>query len=429
MKNSIEDTHPSKPRLIIADPSLVDERGHHFSLTKQITRGAKLLGTSTIWFTHKDFSLSNAGGQIDTHSIFSSTMYDRYKLDHKKCVGSHTYKTLLAELLEGITQANLNSNDNIFFHTGYGDVFRAIRELFKEHAFNNLPNIHICTPYDFNSMPGNDHDGRLEGCFEYWNGNEVVDRKIFFWAETPQLAQYYTVRFGYNVRSLPLPTSPRPNQAIEKSNSNVLTVTYLGAAREEKGFLLLPELIESLYDRYGRTGKLKFVIQCSPQIIGYLPNIMAAIDKLSHFPKTYVQLIKTVLDETEYHNKIQEADVLLLLYDQKNYCIRGSGIAVEAVSMGKCLLTHRGTFCESLITHGGGKAVNNLYESVDFLSQMIENREKYMQCAALQEKHYRLRYNDERYVSKLMELGKSRNDFTFYPSIYTGKIIPYLSRM
>jgi hypothetical protein len=429
MNNKFNPMAADRPRLVIADPSLVDERGHHYSLTSKITCGARSLGFPTIWFTHKNFTMHHAQDKFNAHSIFSATMYDRYNVELKKTMDAHPHKKLLAELLEGIDEARLTSQDSIFFHTGFSDVYKAVRILYEENKFENLPNFHLCTPYDFNSMPGNDHDGLLEGCFEYWRGKEVVDRKIFFWAETPQLAQYYTVRFGYNVRSLPLPTSPRLNHAIEKNNSNILTATYLGAAREEKGFLLLPELIESLYDKYGRTGKLKFVIQCSPQIIGYLPSIKAAIDKLSHFPKTYVQLIKTVLEETEYHNKMQEADVLLLLYDQKNYCIRGSGIAVEAVSMGKCLLTHRGTFCESLITHGGGKAVNNLAESVDFLSQMVENREQYMQYATLQEEQYRLRYNDEKYVLKLMELGKSRNDFTFYPSMYNGKIIPYLLKM
>lgn len=414
------------PRLVVADPSLVDERGHHYTLTLQITRGAKQLGIEVIWFTHQDFSSDNASEGVNVYPIFSVTMYDRYKLEKKHSLPSDIEQRLLNELNNGIAQASLKTQDHIYFHTGFGDLYRALPEYLVGSNWSDKPYLHICTPYDLDTMPGKDPGSALLDLFKTLRTLPAVDKKIFFWAETPQLATHYTLTYGFNMRAMPLPPPHGSEQDKEETDSDHMTAMYLGAAREEKGFLLLPQIAEKLYEKYGRTGRLRFIVQCSPQIIGYLPSIKTAIEKLASFPPGYVTLIDTVLDEKDYHAYLQTSDVVLLMYNKKNYRIRGSGIAVEAVCAGKCILTHKGTFGESLITHGGGAAVEDINEAIDQLAAMIEEKEKYRKQAEQQGREYRSTNSVEHYVARLMKQTWPELNVPFFPSSIVGHITPSL---
>lgn len=412
--------HPH--RLIIADPSLVDARGHHYTLTLQITRGAKQLGIEVIWFTHHDFRIENAVDGVVVYPIFTATMYDRYKPEKKNSLPPDLERRLLNELNRGILQAGLRAEDHIYFHTGYGDLYRALPGYIGSLSGARKPYLHICTPYDLDTMPGKDPGAALHDLFRTFRTMRAIDRKIFFWAETPQLAAHYTLNYGFNVRAMPLP----PPHGIElgkvETASNVVTALYLGAAREEKGFLLLPHLAERLYEKFGLTGRLRFIIQCSPQIIGYLPAIKTAMEKLASFPASYVKLIDTVMDEKDYHAYLQVSDVVLLMYNKKNYRIRGSGIAVEAVCAGKCILTHKGTFCASLITHGGGAAVEDVNEAADQLAAMVEKKENYQGRAQLQGREYRSVNSVARYVTRFIEQTWPERSVPFFPSSIAGHV-------
>lgn len=412
----------NSPCIVLADPSLVDARGHHFTLTLQISRGAQQLGLKVIWFAHQDFFTENVADGVVVYPIFSATMYDRYKPEKKNSLPSDLEHRLLNELNDGIAQADLKIHDHIYFHTGFGDLYRALPGYLAESNWLAMPYLHICTPYDLDTMPGKDPGSALLDLFRTLRTLPAVDKKIYFWAETLQLATHYTQTYGFNVRAMPLPPPHGIELGKKENDSDTMTALYLGAAREEKGFHLLPQLVEGLYEKYGMTKRLRFVIQCSPQIIGYLPIIKAAKDKLATFPTDYVKLIDTVMDEKEYQAYLQASDVVLLLYNKKNYRIRGSGIAIEAVCAGKCILTHKGTFCDSLITHGGGAAVENVKEAIDQLATMIKEREKYMKRAEQQGCEYRTTNSVENYVARFMKQTNPELCVPFFPSSISGQV-------
>lgn len=415
-------------RLVIADPSLLDARGHHYSLTLQITRGALAKGIDVVWFTHREFAAQMLPDGISVYPVFSMTMYDRYHPERKKALPENPDHELVNELEEGIERAGIGMGDHIYFHTGYGDLYRAIFNYVARDEWRNKPYIHVCTPYDLNTMPGRDPGLVLTELFKSMRTLEAIDKKIFFWAETPQLAQYYTSTFGFNTRAMPLPPPYGVGVPDTITDQETVTALYLGAAREEKGFLHLPELAESMYEKYGRSGKLRFVIQCSPQIIGYLPSIKAAIDKLASFPADYVKLIDSVLDEESYHANLHAADIVLLLYDQRNYSIRGSGIAVEALCANKCILTYKNTFCASLISHGGGGAVRDIDEAASLLEEMVLHKGEYRQMARLQGQQYRISNSAEKYVERLFKQADPSRGVPFFPSAYVGHVsLPLLT--
>ena len=412
------------PRFVIADPSLADARGHHFSLTLQLSKGALALGLKVVWLTHKDFRVEEEIENITVMPVFSLTMYDRYKPALKNKLPDNKERLLFEEFKGAVIEAGLAKGDHVIFHTAFGDLYRTLPQYIDIANIENWPYLHLCTPYEPESMPGRDPGDQVVAILNKMKESEVIDSKLFFWAETPQLASDYTRRFSFNVRALQLPPPATELDLHSKKGSNAFVALYLGAAREEKGFTHLPEVVESLYESHGKTGKLKFVIQCTPQIIGYLPPINAAIEKLAKYPSSYVTLIKDSLSEADYYEQMAKSNVLMLLYNQKNYRIRGSGIAVEAVSCDKCVLTFKDTFCESLITFNGGEAVDDVSEAIKKLAKMIDNKDAYIERAKIQGKEYRDANCVGKYVERVLAQPAVSSALRphFMPSRLIGKI-------
>ncbi len=419
------------PRFVIADPSLADARGHHFSLTLQLSKGAQALGLKVVWLTHKDFKIEEDIENVTVIPVFSFTMYDRYKPELKNTLPDNKEQLLFEELKGAIKGVGLTQHDHIIFHTAFGDVYRALPLYLALDNIEDWPYLHICTPYEPEGMPGRDPGDEVDSILSKMNKSKIIDKKLFFWAETPQLASNYTTRFFFNVRALPLPP-PAIDLTVDCTvGSGAFVALYLGAAREEKGFVHLPEIVEGLYESHGKTGKLQFVIQCTPQIIGYLSSIKIAIERLSKYPASYVTLIKESLSEADYHTQMAKSNVLMLLYSQKNYRIRGSGIAVEAVSSEKCILTFKDTFCESLITFNGGEAVDDVGQAIKKLAQMVDNKEAYLYRAKIQGKEYREVNCVSEYVKRVLSQPEVSIAYTprFVPSRLIGKITKPLLRI
>ncbi|HIB85051.1 MAG TPA: glycosyltransferase family 1 protein [Chromatiaceae bacterium] len=189
---------------------------------------------------------------------------------------------------------------------------------------------------------------------------------------------------------------------VSREINQAVTVVYLGAAREEKGFLLLPELIGSLYEVLGKSEQLRFVIQCSPQIVGYLPSIKVAIEKLRQFPSDYVELRDKPQSTKDYYEMLSGSDVVMLCYDHDRYRVRGSGIAVEAVALGKILLSTKGTFPEFL--SGSGAASGSTVTEVSAaLEDVVARFEHYRAEAAQVGKSYRESYTPKAYIESMLK--------------------------
>jgi len=415
--------------IIIADPSLADARGHHFELTRQISQGAvSLYDMDVSWATNKRYQHQPSDSNIPVFPLFTYTMYDRYRLDRVERDFDPTEQTCqeVAVMMDIAIDKHV---DALFFHTAYMDIYESVIRLYGAPGWKELPVLHLCTPYDCDTMPGRTPQRPISELFMRLRNVEALERRLYLWAETPQLAVDYASRFAMTVRALPLPPPIDPLADFAVSSDPTVKVLFLGAAREEKGFLQLPDLLERLYPVLGKTGKIHFIIQCTPQIIGYLPAIKAAINRIAQYPSDYVTLIEDFVERETYLKLLMESDVLLLLYNQKGYRIRGSGIAVEAISANKTILTTRNTFCSSLITHGGGASVDCVEEGAEFLKLFVANKTRYRQLAEIQGKAYREKNSIQNYLSNLFLRMDAAMQPPFYPSALIGYISPVLIDM
>jgi hypothetical protein len=413
-----------KPRFVVADPSLYDEQGHHLYLARQITHAARLLGLDVVWLTHRHF-VPEPADEVKARAVFSVTMYDRFHPVRKHELPEHPDRTLLNELVTAI--ADLDVDDHVFFPTVFGDLFDALALYTSDADWQRGPCIHACTPFGPDVMPGKQPGTFFSENLKRFRTASAIDRKLFFWAEIPQLAEHYTLRYGFNVRPLLLPPPRQFSADLHADDSDVLTATYLGAAREEKGFLLLPELVRHA-EGLGLPGKLRFVIHCKPKLVGSNQSIEDAIRTLASYPDDYVQLVDMHLEEESYLDLLLACDVAIQLYDKKVYRLKGSMVSVEAICADKCLLTHKETFCASLITQGGGAAVDTVEEAAAALAHMAENKSDYRRRAQLQGRAYRSENSLEKYVARIIGQTDESCAIPFFPSSMIGHVSPTLLR-
>lgn len=423
------------PTILLTDPSLRDQRGHHFDLAMKLANAAHAVRGRMILAVHRDFAI--AMGEPPVIPMFTSTMYDGYMprtggtksngnlANTLRKIGRHLHgfiprisqkaklprnrvagENLAEELRQAIHTAGLTTTDHVLFHTADGHVYRAVVELCLEQNPDRLPNIHLATPYDMTVMPNLPRDVSVTGLITCLDLLGVLNNKVFLYAENALLADNLSTTWHAPVQPLDLPPPGRP-LPLPKYDHNPLVVAYLGAARIEKGFLNLSPIIAALWESHGRHRRIRFRIQSSPQIVGYAPEIRVAIEKLRQFPSHYVELVEQEQTSVEYARMLDSADVILLPYNRERYTVRGSGIAVEAVSMGRVLITTTGTYPASLITDACGVAAANTEGYVEGLRRLTDDFPRYAVNAHINAKRYRRRYSAERYLATIMERTES----------------------
>ncbi len=444
-----------KGRLVIIDPSLKDQRGHHYALTKAISDAALKNGIDVLIFANRNVSSLPELNKVEIFPVFSSTTYDTfikpsvkqrsplyikvlgllppalllhlksYKKKVMSWVRSHVFSSmgrsravlpLSEELLLAIKQHKLNSSDHILIHTADGEIYRELLQLSVKSNFNNLPYFHVNTPYDDRVMPHYNKSLTPKRVINYLKCLGKIESRVFLYAENKLLANYLSSIWDAKVCPLEIPPAIR-HMHNKKSSKGTLNVVYIGAAREEKGFLLIPDILK-ITSISEEKKNIKFTIQCSPQIIGYLPVISKALAKLREFPSEVVSLIEQPQSMNEYFATIENADVVLLCYDKNRYGVRGSGIAVEAVTFGKIIIASPETF-PAYVAGDAAVLASNAGEVANAIISISQDKSFYLNRAVARQKKYLKENTSERYfnlmVKRVKESATVRNkEFDFH---------------
>jgi hypothetical protein len=168
----------------------------------------------------------------------------------------------------------------------------------------------------------------------------VLAGRSFFYTDTDELTEQYTRLGIVPFHTLPVPHTYAAPDRIE--HAGPLRLTYLGDARTEKGFALLPELAAKLETDYLATGRAKFVLQCNYNIPGGEPYVAIARGELESMPGGYIEFHRRPLTSEEYRTLLLTADLNLLCYNAANYYARSSGILVESLAVGIPVITPSG---------------------------------------------------------------------------------------
>jgi hypothetical protein len=144
-------------------------------------------------------------------------------------------------------------------------------------------------------------------------------------------------------------TLPRETLAPVSEEQDSWFLCYLGDARQEKGFALLADLIESnrmttIAERPLRT--IAQVYQTSVQVdIG----ILKGIERLKQSAQEGNILIDEPLEAAAYNAILARSHFVFNLYDRANYAARSSGVFVEGIAARKPLIVTAGTWMSALM--------------------------------------------------------------------------------
>jgi glycosyltransferase involved in cell wall biosynthesis len=106
-------------------------------------------------------------------------------------------------------------------------------------------------------------------------------------------------------------------------------VAYLGDARADKGFTLLPALAAALQQR---KTLVRLLVHAGGASLG--PQESDAAEQLERMPDL-VKVVRGSLRTAEYHKLFSKTSIILLPYDHARYAYGTSGTFAEAMAAGK----------------------------------------------------------------------------------------------
>jgi len=245
-----------------------------------------------------------------------------------------------------------------------------------------------------------------------WGGKGAV-----FLTDSECLAREYRDAFGKQVPVLPIPLTDdfgadetpgemRAGGATQGRSRPPISVIYLGGARDEKGYQLLPEAINYAAQRLGND-TLQYVIHSRLTKSGAEQSAIAKA-ALARFGSNVVQ-IDEIMDAGSYCRLLKNADIVVLPYLTEHYKARTSGIFAEAVAAGKPVVVPKGTWMEQQMVKFGvpgalfdGRTAVSLGQAIEQVVQDLSGAQAQGQRAS---RSWRETHSVGRFVDALMRLA------------------------
>lgn len=327
-KRLVEPAPCSGPKLIICDPALRNRVGHHAAVADWMARGAHANGLTPLVFANYDCPPGLLAPEANTYPVFSDFLYGNVA-----DIGLFSH-----EFRSAVECAAAGADDVITLFCATPAMLAGVLPVLLERKPDQRPHIVI----RFDRSEERTPKARLGYAETFTRINALNLRSCFtFFVESKGLQDYFEEMCG---EAFPLLFNPLPGggKAGGKRDER-LCLGYLGEARIEKGFHVVPFIIEYLLAQDDIRDKVRFFIQTGANPVNEQPLVINARDQLERRAKTDEHMsLKGFMSEDEYAAAIEAIDILMLPYGPGDYTRRGSGVATEAVSAAKPLVVSRG---------------------------------------------------------------------------------------
>ena len=160
---------------------------------------------------------------------------------------------------------------------------------------------------------------------------------VTFATNTDLLKDQLSRQLGYSWRLMPLPTRwPDDLNSIPPMPPiSEVVFGFYGGLRVEKGSRILAEALSSFVNLYQDS---KFIVQAPPT-----ESDKAALRQLTPIPR--VEIISTKFKtKAAYFSELFRSHCILLPYDPTSYAVRTSTVFIEALALGRPVITTNGTW-------------------------------------------------------------------------------------
>lgn len=190
---------------------------------------------------------------------------------------------------------------------------------------------------------------------------------------TDKLLKVFKDHGFINYAVVPCPTY-LPRTKSDQAPGHFKKVLYAGAARKDKGFPLVVSFLQYLRSRQINT---VFEIQISPPSSQRYDNAtQIALSQLQALPRNNLILHKDTLNQEQYLRLFRNS-ICLLLYDQKEYQDKFSGIALDAFYAGCPIITAKHTWMGDVAEHYGAGIALEKYEIASIQQAIDDIKDNY----------------------------------------------------
>jgi glycosyltransferase involved in cell wall biosynthesis len=346
-----------KRRFVVVDQNAVSAEGHFKMYSSSVALAAHQAGHDVTVLWNKRFPLDTNAAPYQTALTFSFT---EAEADAQGILpfgeGHFGY-----ELERGLAPLGLESNDIVFVHTShFVELVELLEYLVGVLPDDRLPYFHIVLRYDPDIFKS--RLGRLARLFARIAQSELLSGKIRFHSDTRLLADEYRKLFQRPFGVCPIPIRQDillPILEIMRKRtaecSRPLVISYLGAARSEKGYCELLEAIAYLRTEYLLTNRVHFILQCSSSSIRSETGLLEYQESLEKYIREHnlvqqIRLIKETVDSNVYYSTLAQSDIVLAGYSATSYRYRSSSVLVEAMAAGKVVVTTQRSWMASCVT-------------------------------------------------------------------------------
>lgn len=409
----------SAPRLLVVDQSLKNFEGHYFEYDLAVIDAATRLGMQTALAPHQSFA-ANALGAAPVIGRFSNDwnaagrspmraalrrglaiLPERLRHFLLKAAApalaqagpsTVTANRAFAEaLLQIIAHATLDTDDHVLIHTLGESELLGLSAVLSERAAPR-PRLHLVLRYD-----GTEAGAKAFSAL----GN--TGARLTFWTDTEQLAMHYRDLGAPRIAVLPIPHCLHDPVARPDRRPGPLTMSYLGGARGDKGFALLPGLADAMAEPLLKTGHARLRIQCNYALSTEEPIMADARRKLARFPNGWVELIDWPLDTTTFQSALLTTDLLLLPYRADIYRRRSSGLLVQAMVAGIPTIVPANTWLATEAPAGAHVTFDEDVPLIDAVQQAVAAQTELSAAAQRAAPEARRKHSAERLVQMLVE--------------------------
>lgn len=410
--------------LILVDNNLVNTVGHHYNYALSLRDQCRAMGVGFSALI-KSEAVAEVLGELDGVPTFEQGIHDDaaqnpFPSEWGPLRGMYDFlgsNDHFARALEAGLRNRAATGDVVFLPNATPRQILGVALLLKKSPLYRMLKFVLLLRYSVNIAFGPIQARKTQ------LDKETAERYVFCFEKLFQVAPSGTVRLTTDseelakeyaalakrpVEALPIPHTANeadsgPLAGLPTKNNSKLRIVFLGDARDEKGFELLPAVAKACAQE-PRASRVELVFQAYVSS-GYHSKMNEVILDLGKLKAPNLRLIESPLSAEAYQHLLASADLVLIPYDALTYRARTSGPFVEAVCAGKpVIIPAQSWMSTQLGNSGAGRTFlsGNAGDLVGAVVTAIQNHAALAEAAQELGKKFREFHNPENFVRRLM---------------------------
>ena len=380
----------ASPRMFLADPSLAGHSGHCFEYLAALAPVARTRGYEPVYLGNRNVSddLRTEHGVIPAFTHWCDARYgspERTRRLHES--------DLTRELLDISRRFAVAANDVFLINTLRHWALRGVVDWLESLPDATCPTVALVLHFTATPDPAEPSVAVefYRQAFARIARSPVRDR-VRLLADSAALVDEY--RALAPELTFALAPIPHVREAEERARAaTAFAVGYVGEARENKGFHLLPRLVRRAAQANVR-GVAFHVHAFSPD-----PACAFMRRALAGLRHPTVTLYPDAMPAKEYQRFVGALDLVVLPYALDHYHAQTSGVFAEAMGNGSLVVAPKGSWMAQQLSAFGGGATFNPGDAEDFARvalRVLAERDRFASGRADRMNRWRRFHNPER---------------------------------